>query len=61
MGVYSIVTDRAGMLSQALRFYCEPQAQMENQEQVSYQVCAILGCIPFAAIPAQHSGHLITI
>lgn len=60
VGVYSIVTDRAGMLSQALRFYCELQAQMENQKQVSYQVCAILGCIPFAAISAQHSRHLIT-
>lgn len=23
VGVYSIVTDRAGMLSQALKFYCE--------------------------------------
>lgn len=61
VGVYSIVTDRAGMLSQALRFYCELQAQMENEEQVSYQVCAIFGCIPFAALSGQHSRHLITI
>lgn len=29
---------------------------MENQEQVSYQVCAILGCIPFAAISGQHKA-----